>query len=184
MLWLMEIIRLCWQGQWQQPYFLFPIFLPLFSLLAFYIIFQTQDPDGYLHNYTKPFFSTYEFFTKVNGPATSEVDLPLMYYIRYLTFTVTAALFMLNLLIAVIDATLWRVACKQDELWRMQVRKPFSYIISSSELWWICWKGQIVFQFWKRQNWGLRDICGQFSSEELWIFLWREVLNTYEQRWV
>lgn len=70
----------------------------------------------------------------MNGPAISEIDLPLMYCIRYLTFTASAALFVLSLLIAVMDATLWRVAYKQDELWKMQVREQFSYIIPSSEL--------------------------------------------------
>lgn len=99
----------------------------------------------------------------MNGPASSEIDQPLMYYIRYLTFTVSAALFMLNLLIAVMDATLWRVAYKQDELWRMQLRKQFSYIIPSLNCDEFDGKDRLLSSFGRDRTW-VSETFGQFSS--------------------
>lgn len=79
-----------------------PVFPLLFSLLAFYIICKTQDPDelGHFYNYPMVFFSTFELFlSNIDGPDSYEVDLPFMYGISYLAFAVIATL-MLNLLVA------------------------------------------------------------------------------------
>lgn len=67
-------------------------------------------------------FSTFElFFTIIDGPANYSVDLPFMYHLTYFAFAIIATLLMLNLFIAMMGDTHWRVAHEQDELWRAQV---------------------------------------------------------------
>ena len=94
---------------------------------AFYIIFQTEDPSklGEFYDFPTALFSTFELFLSIiDGPANYDVDLPFMYSMTYAAFAIIATLLMLNLLIAMMGDTHWRVAQERDELWRAQVSLP------------------------------------------------------------
>ncbi|XP_043935099.1 transient receptor potential cation channel subfamily V member 6-like [Protopterus annectens] len=91
---------------------------------AFHVIFQTEDPSGIPHftSFPMALYSTYELFvTIIDGPSNYNVNVPAMFMALYTAFSIFATLLMVNLLIAMMGDTHWRVARERHELWRAQV---------------------------------------------------------------
>ncbi|KAG2462433.1 transient receptor potential cation channel subfamily V member 6-like [Polypterus senegalus] len=91
---------------------------------ALYILFQTLN----LKNY--PYFRDFQMtlYTAVEL-MMGLIDFPIPYnnvtpsfiYIVYVLYMIFAYLLMLNLLIAMMDDTYWRVAQEREELWKVQI---------------------------------------------------------------
>nr|XP_033813420.1 transient receptor potential cation channel subfamily V member 6-like isoform X2 [Geotrypetes seraphini] len=91
---------------------------------AFYVMFQMLDLKSYpqFKDYSMAMCTAIELMMGlINLPVPVDVpSLPLIYII-YAIYMVFIYLLMLNILIAMMDDTYWRIAKEREELWKVQI---------------------------------------------------------------
>ncbi|XP_038629714.1 transient receptor potential cation channel subfamily V member 6 [Scyliorhinus canicula] len=109
-----DLLRFCW--------------LMLMVLLgftsAFYVTFQTLEPELWPHfrDFSMCLFTMFQLFLGLlDIPINYEKFTPAIIKIMYVAYMIFAFLLMVNLLIAMMGDTHWRVAHERDQLWRAQV---------------------------------------------------------------
>ncbi|XP_069069313.1 transient receptor potential cation channel subfamily V member 6-like [Pleurodeles waltl] len=91
---------------------------------AFYVIFQTLDLTQYLYfeNYPITMYTVVELMMGlIDLPVPSDVASPAIAYIVYSLYMILVYLLLLNILIAMMDDTYWRVAEEREDLWKIQI---------------------------------------------------------------
>uniref|UniRef100_S4RUJ4 Uncharacterized protein n=1 Tax=Petromyzon marinus TaxID=7757 RepID=S4RUJ4_PETMA len=91
---------------------------------AFHLTFQTMNPDNWpqWQSFVSVWFTMFQLFLGLlDIPINYELNTPEIIKILYVFYMIFAFLLMINLLIASMGDTHWRVAQERDELWRTQV---------------------------------------------------------------
>ncbi|XP_032818292.2 transient receptor potential cation channel subfamily V member 5-like isoform X1 [Petromyzon marinus] len=109
-----DLLRFCW--------------LMLMVLLgyasAFHICFQLLRREDFLHfaGFETVLFTMFQLFLGLlDIPIPYDKQVPIIIKLVYVSYMIFAFLLMVNLLIAMMGDTHWRVAHERDELWRAQV---------------------------------------------------------------
>ncbi|XP_077149048.1 transient receptor potential cation channel subfamily V member 6-like [Ranitomeya variabilis] len=90
---------------------------------AFYIMYQILDPEDnpFLNDFAMMLYSTIEMMMGLTDlQIPTDTSFPLL-YIAYSVYMVFVYLLLLNMLIAMMDNTYWRIAQEREELWKIQV---------------------------------------------------------------
>ncbi|XP_073435027.1 transient receptor potential cation channel subfamily V member 6-like isoform X1 [Dendrobates tinctorius] len=90
---------------------------------AFYIMYQTLEPETnpFLNDFAMMLYSAIEIMMGLTDlQIPSDTSFPLL-YIAYSVYMVFVYLLLLNMLIAMMDNTYWRIAQEREELWKIQV---------------------------------------------------------------
>ncbi|XP_053566091.1 transient receptor potential cation channel subfamily V member 6-like [Bombina bombina] len=90
---------------------------------AFYIMCQTLELESnfYFKDFSKSLYTAVEMMMGLtNLLLPSETSYPLL-YITYSVYMVFVYLLLLNMLIAMMEDTYWRIAHEREELWKIQV---------------------------------------------------------------
>ncbi|XP_053316931.1 transient receptor potential cation channel subfamily V member 6-like [Spea bombifrons] len=90
---------------------------------AFYVMCQTLelDSDSYLKDFSLTLYAAIEMMMGLTDlPLPMDASTPLIYII-YSIYMVFVYLLLLNMLIAMMDNTYWRIAHEREELWKIQI---------------------------------------------------------------
>ncbi|KAM4580935.1 transient receptor potential cation channel subfamily V member 6 [Odontesthes bonariensis] len=91
---------------------------------SLWMVYMTQDPDSLpaYRSFPITLFSQFELSVGlIDLPVDHTVTTPPIVHVLHVTFSVVSYILLLNLLIAMMSDTHWRVAQERDELWRTQV---------------------------------------------------------------
>lgn len=91
---------------------------------ALWVVYMTQDPDSLpaYRSFPVTLFSQFELSVGlIDLPVDHKIVTPPIVHVLHCTFSVVSYILLLNLLIAMMSDTHWRVAQERDELWRIQV---------------------------------------------------------------
>lgn len=111
------------------------VFLTL--LLALWIVYMTQDPNSLpaYNSFPITLFSQFELSVGlIDLPVDHTFITPPIVHVLHASFSVVSYILLLNLLIAMMSDTHWRVAQERDELWRTQVAVACLHVITLSAL--------------------------------------------------
>ncbi|KAL6109336.1 trpv6 [Pungitius sinensis] len=104
------------------------IWLSVIVLIGFstslWMVYMTQELDSIpaYHSYPITLFSLFELSVGlIDLPVDQTIINPTIVYVLHCTFSLVSYLLLLNLLIAMMSDTHWRVAQERDDLWRTQV---------------------------------------------------------------
>ncbi|CAG6015164.1 unnamed protein product [Menidia menidia] len=93
-------------------------------ILALWMVYMTQDPESLpaYRSFPVTLFSQFELSVGlIDLPVEHTIYTPPIVHVLHVTFSVVSYILLLNLLIAMMSDTHWRVAQERDELWRTQV---------------------------------------------------------------
>lgn len=91
---------------------------------ALWMVYMTQEPESMpsYRSFPITLFSQFELSVGlIDLPVDHTIATPPIVHVLHCTFSVVSYILLLNLLIAMMSDTHWRVAQERDELWRTQV---------------------------------------------------------------
>ncbi|KAK1894893.1 Transient receptor potential cation channel subfamily V member 5 [Dissostichus eleginoides] len=91
---------------------------------SLWMVYMTQEPDSIpsYRSFPITLFSQFELSVGlIDLPVDHTITTPPIVHVLHCTFSVVSYILLLNLLIAMMSDTHWRVAQERDELWRTQV---------------------------------------------------------------
>ncbi|CAF98182.1 unnamed protein product, partial [Tetraodon nigroviridis] len=94
------------------------------SSTALWVVYMTQDPNALpaYRSFPITLFSQFELSVGlIDLPVDHTITTPPIIHVLHFTFSMVSCILLLNLLIAMMSDTHWRVAQERDELWRIQV---------------------------------------------------------------
>lgn len=162
-----EYLRLIdWSAEIQRDtceWFFFFFFYIYIS--ALWVVYMTQDPNSLpaYRSFPITLFSQFELsMGLIDLPVDHTIITPPMIHVLHFTFTMVSCILLLNLLIAMMSDTHWRVAQERDELWRIQVPG-----VVQKSTWGACHSGMCVcVQKITQLLWNVPGCCYNINAGE------------------